>query len=49
MHQIIKINIITTIMEDPMIMIGKITIYQIKITDIINKDIIKTLDFDKMV
>jgi hypothetical protein len=50
MHQIIKINIITNnIMEDPMIMIGKITINQIKITDIINEDIIKTPNFDRMV
>ncbi len=32
-----------------MIMIGKITINQIKITDIINEDIIKTPNFDRMV
>jgi hypothetical protein len=36
-------------MQDPMVVIGKIMIIQIGITDITNKGIIKILDFDKIV
>jgi hypothetical protein len=36
-------------MQDPMVVIGKIIIIQIGITDITNKGIIKILDFDKIV
>ncbi len=43
----IKINIIiNNIMQDPMVVIGKIIISQIEIIDITNKDIIKILNFD---
>ncbi len=46
----IKINIIIdNIMQDPMVVIGKIIISQIGITNITNMDIIKILDFDKIV
>jgi hypothetical protein len=46
----IKINIIIdNIMQDPMVIIGKIIINQIKITDITKKDIIKILDFNEIV
>ncbi len=50
MYQMIKINlIIDNIMQDPMVIIGKIIIGQIKITNITNKYIIKILDFDRIV
>ncbi len=46
----IKINIIIdNIMQDPMVVIGKIIISQIGITNITNMDIIKILDSDKIV
>jgi len=45
----IKINIIIdNIMQDPMVVIRKIIISQIGITDITNMDMIKLLDFDKI-
>jgi hypothetical protein len=45
----IKINIIIdNIMQDPMVVISKIIISQIKITDITSKDIIKILNFEKI-
>jgi len=43
------ILIIDNIMQNPMVIIGKIIISQIKIIDITNKYIIKTLNFDKIV
>ncbi len=50
MYKMIIINIIiNNIMQDPMVVIGKIIIIQIGITDITNKGIIKILDFDKIV
>jgi len=50
MYKMIIINIIiNNIMQDPMVVIGKIMIIQIGITDITNKGIIKILDFDKIV
>jgi hypothetical protein len=36
-------------MQDPIVVIGKLTINQIGIIDITNKNIIQTLDFDIMV
>ncbi len=49
MYQMIKINIIIdNIMQDPMVVISKIIISQIKITDITSKDIIKILNFEKI-
>jgi hypothetical protein len=46
----IKINIIIdNIMQDPMVIISKIIISQIGITNISNKDIIKILDFERIV
>ncbi len=45
----IKINIIiNNIMQNPMVIIGKIIISQIGITNITSKDIIKIQDFDKI-
>jgi hypothetical protein len=45
----IKINIIIdNIMQDPMVVISKIIINQIKIIDITSKDIIKILNFEKI-
>ncbi len=45
----IKINIIIdNIMQDPMVIIGKIIINQIGITNITSKYIIKILDFKKI-
>jgi len=41
----IKINI----MQDPLVVIGKIIINEIKTNDITNKDMIKILDFDRIV
>ncbi len=35
-------------MQDPMVIIGKIIINQIEIADIISKDIINILDFDRI-
>ncbi len=50
LYQIIKINIIiNNIIQDPMVVIGKIIINQIGIIDITNKDIIKILNFDRIV
>ncbi len=49
MYQMIKINIIIdNIMQDPMVVISKIIINQIKIIDITSKDIIKILNFEKI-
>jgi hypothetical protein len=46
----IKINIIIdNIMQDPMVIIGKIIISEIGITNITSNDIIKILDFNKIV
>jgi hypothetical protein len=46
----IKINIIiNNIMQDPMVIIGKIIINQIEITYITKKDIIRILDFNEIV
>jgi hypothetical protein len=46
MHQIIKIRtIINNIIQHQVVVIGKVTTSQI---EIINKFIIKTIDFDKM-
>jgi hypothetical protein len=46
----ININIIiNNIMQDPMVVIGQTIISRIGITDITNKDIIKILNFDKIV
>jgi hypothetical protein len=46
----IKINIIIdNIMQDPMVIISKIIINQIGIIDISSKDIIKILDFERIV
>jgi hypothetical protein len=39
---------INNIIQDQMVIIGKITPNQIKITNIINKLIIRTIDFGKM-
>jgi hypothetical protein len=45
----IKINIIiNNIMQDLVVVIGKTTISQIKIIDITNTDIIKILDFNRI-
>jgi hypothetical protein len=45
----IKINrIINNIMQDPMVVISKIIINQIKITNITSKVIIKILDFNRI-
>ncbi len=50
MYQMININIIiNNIMQDPMVVIGQTIISRIGITDITNKDIIKILNFDKIV
>jgi hypothetical protein len=50
MYQMIKINIIIdNIMQHPVVVIGKTTISQIRIIDISNEDIIKILDFNRIV
>ncbi len=36
-------------MQDPMVLIGKIIISQIRMTNITSNDIIKILDFDKII
>jgi hypothetical protein len=36
-------------MQDPLVVIGKIIINEIKTNDITNKDMIKILDFDRIV
>jgi hypothetical protein len=49
MHQIIKINtMINNIIQDQMVIICKRTPNQIRITNIINELIIRTIDFGKM-
>jgi hypothetical protein len=49
MHQIIRINtMINNLIQDQMITIGKVITNKIRIIDIINKLIIRTIDFGKM-
>jgi hypothetical protein len=49
MHQIIKINtMVNNIIQDQMVVIGKVITSQIRITDIISKLIIRTIDFNKV-
>jgi hypothetical protein len=49
MHQITKIKIIiNNIIQDQVVVIGKVIISQIEIIDIVNKFVIKTIDFGKM-